>query len=261
MRKWLLVAIALLLAGTALYAGAVYLAEPAPRHAFFRDSFDVVAHRGGAALRPENTLAAFEHAASLGADVIEMDLRVTRDGAIVLMHDATVERTTGGKGRVDALTLAQLRELRVPALAEVFERLPAMRMNLEMKQFDAAQAEGLCALVRQHGMSPRVLVASAGDEPMQAFRRACPEVATALTASEARWFAALRDVYPLPAAALEIPDAVSYLVPAALARGLKVYVWTVNDPARMRELMQAGVSGIITDRPDLLLRLREERAE
>jgi len=112
--------------------------------------------------------------AALGADVLEMDLRVTADGAIVVIHDATVDRTTGGKGRVDCMTLGELRELRVPALAGVFERLPSVRMNLEMKQFGAAQTERLCALVRQHGMSPRVLVASAGNEPMQAFRRACP---------------------------------------------------------------------------------------
>jgi len=87
---------------------------PEPGHAFFRDEkpgVQVIAHRGGAGLRPENTLAAFQHAAQLGADVLEMDLRVAADGAIVVMHDATVERTTDGAGAVASLKLAELKRL------------------------------------------------------------------------------------------------------------------------------------------------------
>jgi len=157
---------ALLATGAVAYGVLAALAEPAPRHPFFDAARtpEVIAHRGGAALRPENTLAAFLHAVEVGADILEMDLRVTADREIVVMHDATVERTTDGRGAVAALTLAELRKLdagyrwtpdggasfpyrgrgiRAPALEEVFRRLPNARMNLEMKQFDAAQARAL----------------------------------------------------------------------------------------------------------------------
>ena len=93
---------------------AAMTARSAPNHPFFsglNSGITVIAHRGGANLRPENTLVAFEHAVSIGADVLEMDLRATADGSIVVLHDATVDRTTDGQGRVDALTLAELQKL------------------------------------------------------------------------------------------------------------------------------------------------------
>ena len=193
-----------------------------------------------------------------------MDLRVTADNVIVVMHDAAVDRTTNGKGLVSSFLLRDLLLLdaahhwpqykgtRVPMLAEVFERLPKMRMNLEMKQFTPAQAEALCAQVKRAGMEHKVLVAAFGDAPVHAFRRACPAVATAMTASEARSFAVVSRTYRLPAPGLEIPDGIADLSAAARRRNVKLYLFTVNDEKRMRELIEAGVAGIITDRPDLL---------
>ena len=193
-------------------------------------------------------------------------MRVTADNVFVVMHDPMVDRTTNGKGLVREKSLAELRVLdaghrwpqyrgkgiRVPTLAEVFERFPGARMNIEMKQFTPAQAEALCAQVKRAGMQRKVLVAAFGDEPVRAFRRACPEAATAMTASEARSFAVVSRTYRLPAPGLEIPDGIAELSAAARRRNVRLYLFTVNDEKRMRELIEAGVAGIITDRPDLL---------
>lgn len=275
----------MLAAGAAAYALLVTLAAPRAPRLYFENErgTQVIAHRGGAGLRPENTLAAFLHAAELGADVIEMDVRVTADGAIVVIHDATVDRTTDGSGAVAGLTLERLqaldagyrwspdggktfpyrgRGLRVPALEEVLARLPTMRMVVEMKQFEPPSAAALCALVRRSGMPRKVLVASFADSALRAFRGACPEVATSMSAFEARLFVTLRGLYTPAAAALQLPDRMGETVLVtpeliALARGrnVKLHAWTVNEEARQRELVRLGVDGIMTDWPDRLLAL------
>jgi glycerophosphoryl diester phosphodiesterase len=281
-----LVALALAALGVVLLA-----AKPAPQRAFFaaeERGTQVIAHRGGAQLRPENTLEAFAHAAALGADVLEMDVRATADGAIVVIHDATLERTTDGRGAVAALTLAQLRELdagyrwtadggrtypfrgrqvRVPGLAEVFERFPQARMNIEIKPAEPAFAGSLCASIRRSRRAHYVLVASMSEQALEAFRDACPEVATSMGPGEARWFlfahlARLTAATSPRAAALQIPYRLgervlpsAALVAAARGRNLRLHAWTVNDEERLRQLIAMGVDGIITDRPDLLLRL------
>ena len=263
------------------------VAGPAPSHPFFvahKQQVEVIAHRGGAGLRPENTLAAFRHAAALGADMLEMDLRATADGVIVVLHDATVDRTTDGHGRVDGLALELLRRLDagyrwtsdggqtfpfrgrailVPTLAEVLARLPQTRMTIEMKQQGAAFAVSVCALLRESGMTPKVLVASFDHATLKAFREDCPEVASSMSAREVRLFLAVRGAYTPPAPALHLPDrrgemllATLDIIAMARQRQLKVHVWTVNDEVRMRELLRLGVDGIITDRPDRLLYLR-----
>jgi glycerophosphoryl diester phosphodiesterase len=275
----------LLAAGAAAYALLALLGAPRSPHPYFEAErgTQVIAHRGGAGLRPENTLAAFQHAAELGAEIVEMDARVAADGAIVVIHDATVDRTTDGIGPVAALTLAELRRLdagyrwspdggrsfpyrgrglRVPALEEVLERVPSVRMVVEMKQFEPPSAAALCALVRRSGMQRKVLVASFAAGALRAFRGACPEVATSMSAFEARLFVTLRGLYTPAAAALQLPDRMGDTVLVtpemiALARGhnVKVHAWTVNDEARLRELVHLGIDGIMTDRPDRLLAL------
>jgi glycerophosphoryl diester phosphodiesterase len=287
-RKWLI--------GTLSVAGALaafgliaVTARPAPDHPYFAQSnprIHVIAHRGGAGLRPENTLAAFEHAVAVGADVLEMDVQPTADGAIVVIHDATVDRTTDGRGRVDSFTLEDLRkldaghnwsndggrthpvrgkEIRIPALAEVFSRFPRTRMIVDMKHGGAALARPLCELVRRSGMTEKALVASMNADAVAAFRAACPEVLTAMSAAEARVFhgfhlAGLEFAYTPPVMALLIPDRLrdrtlvtAALVEAARRRNVRVQVWTVNDGERMRQLAQIGVGGIMTDRPDRLM--------
>lgn len=290
-RKWPFVLLFLGVIVVATYATATGFARPAPDHHFFeadRAGTHVIAHRGGAGLRPENTLVALAHAVELGADIIEIDLQLTTDGKIVLMHDRTVDRTTDGHGFVAALSLHELRKLdagyhwssdggrshpfrgkgiRVPTLEEVFERLPDTRLNIEMKYAGADMAGPLCTLIRQSGAQHRVLVASMSEPAVVAFREECPGVATSMSRSEAWFFfgaqlASLEATYTPPVRALQIPDrlgdnviATPRLIAAAHRRNLKVHVWTINDVARMGELIRSGVDGIITDRPDQLLML------
>ncbi|HEX5612495.1 MAG TPA: glycerophosphodiester phosphodiesterase, partial [Burkholderiales bacterium] len=237
----------------------------------------------------ENTLEAFSHAVAVGADALEMDVRATADGSLVVIHDATVERTTDASGAVDALKLDQLQRLdagfrwsadggktfpfrgkgvRIPTVDEVFARFPDRRVNLEIKNPPgAAAAKPLCDRIRAHRMQERMLVASMSDEAIAAFRGACPEVATSLATSEGRAFvfasyAWLDSAYTPRGVALQVPDrlrdrvlATPGLVKAAHNRNLKIHAWTVNDEARMRELVAIGIDGIITDRPDLLARI------
>src|SRR3970040_315639 len=112
--KWLISTLSVAVAVAAVFGVIAVTARPAPNHPYFaagNPRIDVIAHRGGAGLRPENTLAAFSHAVAIGADVLEIDVQPTADGAIVCIHDATVDRTTDGQGRVDSFTLKELRKL------------------------------------------------------------------------------------------------------------------------------------------------------
>lgn len=291
MAAWWRIAALFVVLAAAAGAIAIFTARPAPDHSWFaagKPAPLVIAHRGGAGLRPENTLAAFSYAAAMGADVLEMDVQATADGAIVCIHDATVDRTTNGRGRVDSLRLEDLKKLdaghswsddggrtypfrgkgtRVPALEEVLAALPETRMIIEMKNPVPALAQSLCSLIRRFGMPQRRLVASMNEEAVAAFRRACPEIATAMTGGEARKFFSLHLLhlerfYSPPVRALLIPDRMRgetlptrRLIEAAHRRNLSVHVWTITGEDRMHELLQAGVGGIVTDRPDHLLAL------
>lgn len=262
--------------------------EPAREHLFFaRAGPLVIAHRGGAGLWPENTLHAFERAAELGADVVELDVRRAADGELVVIHDATVERTTDGRGPVAGLTLAELRRLdaahrwsadggktfplrgrgvRVPTLREVFEKLPRMRFNIEPKD-ESGAARSLCEAIRAHGASERVVVGSFRQSVIDEFRRACPGVATSAGPAEASKFLALYQAGLAPSyspamQALQLPEYAAGVrvltrgfVEAAHGRNLEVHAWTINDAADMRRLLDAGVDGIMTDYPDRLLAL------
>ena len=291
--------VALSLGAGALALGAAYgvlrlsASEPTPKHEFFARGPRgplVIAHRGGAGLWPENTLYAFGRARDLGADVIETDVRATADGALVVMHDATVERTTDGAGAVAALTLARLKRLdaghrftpdggrtfpfrgrgiTVPTLEEVFDALPEMRFNIEPKEGGPGLIKGLCRLVRGRGMAQKVLVGSFRAEVLEEFRRECPEVATSAGPAEASRFLAMQRAglarsYAPAMQALQVPEyaggvrvLTKEFIEAAHERNLEVHAWTINDVEDMRRLLEAGVDGVMTDYPDRLLALLE----
>lgn len=271
----------------------LWLVDPVPAHPFFAadEELLVIAHQGGNLIRPDNTMLAFDHAVALGVDVLEMDIHSTKDGVLVVIHDDTVDRTTDGNGRVSDLTLAELKQLdaayhwplddetqapyrgqgvTIPTLEELFTTYPDMRMNIEIKQVDPPIAEPFCALIRQYGMEEQVLVASFRQEAMLAFRDACPEVATSMVEAEIRPFFALNLVwlsglFQSPAEAFQVPERFGLpvvgetqvitprFVRAAQRHNIDVHVWTVNEQEQMERMIAAGVDGIITDRPDLLL--------
>jgi glycerophosphoryl diester phosphodiesterase len=252
----------------------------------------VIAHRGGAHLWPENTLHAFRAALALGADVLEIDVQATADGALVVLHDAAVDRTTDGRGRVDKLPLATVvtldaghdwtpdggrtfphrdRGLRVPTLAAVLAALPAARFLIEVKATAVGRTSELCRLLATAERRARVMVSSFDGGAVERFRRACPGIATGATPREVARFVAARAlrVVPLPAvpaAAMQLPEryrGVPVLTPdvlaAAHARGLAVHAWVFDDDDDLRRLVAMGVDGIVTDRPDRLLAILGRR--
>ncbi len=275
-----------------LYGGLAWSAgEPAPDRDFFKQQTRrplVIAHRGGAGLWPENTMFAFERARHSGVDVIETDVHETADGVLIVIHDPTLERTTDGTGRVNAMTLAEIKKLdaafrfstdggktfplrgsgiTIPTLQEVFSAFPEMRFNIEPKQNAPSPAKLLCRVIREHGMADRVVVGSFRQSTLDEFRRECPEVATSGSPTEVSKFlamykAGLANSYSPTMQALQVPEYAGGLqvltegfVAAAHARNLQVHAWTVNETSDMRRLLELGVDGIMTDYPDRLMSL------
>jgi glycerophosphoryl diester phosphodiesterase len=222
----------------------------------------VIAHRGYAAVAPENTLAAFRAALEAGADALEFDVRLTKDGHPIIMHDAAVDRTTNGHGPVASKTLAQIRALsanrrfaprfageKVPTLDEVLALARGRAMVLaELKDPDRARLPRILAeALARHDMKARALVISFHPGSLVRFRREAPDVPVGLLAypydPPARRALAVR-----ADAMLGFFGALDRrVVRATQAAGLEVYTWTVNDRAAMRRAARLGVDGIITD--------------
>lgn len=250
----------------------------------------LVAHRGGAALAPENTLPAFERAAALGADAFELDVRLTVDGVVVVFHDEDTARLTGEPGTIEARPLAEVRRLDAgasytpdagrsfpwrgrgiapPTLAQLLDRFPDVRMNVEAKAPDPAVAEALIEVVRAAGAVDRVCLGSQHDAQGERLRARLPEACHFLPESAATCHVmAARsegatgcpegwDVADLPlrleGTDLRVVD--RRTVDHLHRRGLAVFVWTVDDEGDMRAALADGVDGIMTDRPDLLARV------
>lgn len=271
---------------------ATQTGERAVDRAVFRQAkntnFLIFAHRGGGGLFPENTLEAFDYSAKMGVDVLELDVHATSDGTLVVMHDATVERTTNGAGKVSQMTFETLkkldagfqfsidggqtfpfrgRKIAVPTLEEIFAAFPETTFNIEPKQQTPSIIKPLCALVRERKMVDKTIVGSFNQTILDEFRRECPEVATSASPSEVSRFLAMAktgvgDAYSPPMQALQVPENLGALqvvskefVEAAHRRNLKVHVWTINETADMQRLIEMGVDGIMTDYPDRLLNL------
>ena len=254
----------------------------------------VIAHQGGDGVWPGNTMYAFEESVELGVDVLEMDAHITRDGQIVLMHDEEVDRTTDGTGLIETMTLAQLQELdaaykwssdesatfpfrgqglRVPALEELFRKFPRMRYVIEIKLTQNPIDKPLCDLIRRYNMQDKVMIASFHDEAMQNFRAVCPEIATSASRGEVTQFVLLGKAFLSSFVApqyqsiqppydqeesMNIPIMTERFIREAHAKNIRVEPWTVNDPELMRQYIEWGVDGIITDRPDLMIEVLEE---
>ncbi len=284
LKVWQIVLIAL----AAALGLAMLVSRRAPEHPYYRNAERplVIAHQGGDGLWPGDTLYAFQNAADLGVDVLEMDIHITRDGVLVTMHDETVDRTTDGSGGIESLTLAELKQLdagydwspdegrsfpyrgqgiTVPTLEEIFQAFPGQRMTIEIKQTNASMARPFCALIRKYDLQDRILVASFHDERLEEFRAECPEVATSSARSETTAFVLMTKpflgrLYSPPFHSLQVPKKSSGItvmtaafVRAAHERGLAVEPWTINDPEQMKLYIEWGVDGIITDRPDIML--------
>jgi glycerophosphoryl diester phosphodiesterase len=248
----------------------------------------IFAHRGGCALGPENTFAAFDLGLAAGADGLELDVHLSADGVPVVHHDATLDRTTSQSGPVAARTAAELAQLDagyrfardgaypfrqqgegIRSLREVLQRYRDIPIIIEMKVNSAQMGEAVARDVRLAHAIDRVCVAGYGARSAAAVQAAIPEIARSATHPEVR-LAVYRGLAGWP---VRDPDYGCYQVPErnglirivsprfirdAHEAGLKVQPWTIDEEADMRRLLAWGVDGLITNRPDLAVRVRDE---
>jgi glycerophosphoryl diester phosphodiesterase len=257
---------------------------------FFRqhDRPLVFAHRGGRALGPENTVIAFDLGMAAGADGLEFDVHLAADGRVVVIHDPTLERSTDAAGEVHAYTSAELAAVNaaprfgidlelpwtgaqagLPTLDEVLVRYPHASFIIEMKGERPALGPAVVEAVNRAGAGARVCLGSFSSAVLAAARQAGPELATSASREEALralqrswiWLSPGRVAYK----AFQIPERAGRLrvvspgfIRAVHRAGCAVHVWTVNDEADMRRLFDWGVDAIITDRPDVAAKVRDE---
>ncbi len=262
---------------------------PRPGRTYLAGAPMLGAHRGGSRLAPENTMVAFRDAVERWeADMLEMDVRLTRDGEVVVIHDETVDRTTDGRGPVFAFKLEELRRLdagyrfvdlegttsfrgkgvEVPRFEDVLTAFPHTRMNVETKETRVAAP--LVEIIRRHGAEDRVLLAAEHERwraPARGYRGPWGASRTQI------WLFLMLHRLPgggpyTPAAdVLQVPETwesrtivTDAFVRTAHRRNLPVHVWTVDDADDMRRLLALGVDGIQSDRPDVLARVLVELA-
>lgn len=251
----------------------------------------VFAHRGGMALGPENTLAAFDAGAAAGADGLELDVHLSADGVPVVHHDATLERTTNGVGSLGAKTAAELARLDaayhfrtgdgpatecrlrgqgigVPTLLEVLRRYPNLRVIVEMKDDLAALGEAVVRVTRAADAVERVCAAGFGPHAVRAVRAAEPALATGAHTDEVRC-ALYRSWLRWPARhcayqGFQVPEVAGRLrvvsprfVRHAHHARVRVDVWTVDLVDDMRRLLAWGVDGLISNHPHVAVRERD----
>src|SRR5215207_6940738 len=239
----------------------------------------IFAHRGASAYAPENTIAAFELALTQQADAIELDVKLSADGQVVVIHDPTVDRTTNGQGRVKDLSLTELRTFdagssfsekfhgeKIPTLVEVFEVVGKRTfINVELTNYNTPRdhlVETVCMLVKKHQLQKRILFLSFLGSNLSKARSFLPDVPRGLLALNgllgawARSFGFVFGKYQALHPYLKDMTQQEALRVHRLNR--RVHVWTVNDEQDMRRLFDWGVDGIFTDDAELALRVRAE---
>ena len=246
----------------------------------------ILAHRGGCALGPENTLAAFDLGLQAGADGLELDVHLSADGVPVVHHDTTLDRTTSRAGPLvkhSAADLAQIdagyrfaanggfpfrnQGVGIPSLRSVLLRYRDVPIVIEMKVDSPEMGEAVARDVLTAGAVDRVCIAGYGARSAAAARAALPAAASSATHPEAR-LAVYRGlagwpVRHVPYRVYQVPERIGLVrivsprfIRDAHMAGLKVQVWTVDDERDMRRLLDWGVDGLISDRPDLAVRVR-----
>jgi glycerophosphoryl diester phosphodiesterase len=251
------------------------------QHAFFANqqsgSVEILAHGAGQGVAPTNTLVALKQAFDDGADILEIDVQLTKDNVLVLHHDDTLDRTTNLSGAIADLTWSQIAsqdkggalqiggrsfagaDTSVARLDTALAAFPNARWNIEIKNDLPMAAQQLCAEIKRAGLTNAVLVPSFHDKAMAEFRRQCPDVATSMAPNEIRMFViaahlGLSRFVKTPAVAVQVPVSAGgfdltnpRFVAALKARNIKLHYWTINEPAQMETLIKAGADGLLTD--------------
>ncbi len=234
----------------------------------------VFAHRGASAYAPENTLSAFRLAADLGAQAIELDVKLTADGEVVVLHDQTLDRTTNGQGDLRHFTLAQIQKLdaggkfdskfageRIPTLREVFELLGGkFIINIELTNYASPHddlVQRVASLVKQYHLEESIIFSSFLPRNLVQIRRLCPEIPNGLLTLPGwkGWFHRLPIHFWIPFEALHpaAADVSPALVSILHQAGKRVHAWTVNDEKEMVRMFELGVDGLFSDDPKLAL--------
>jgi len=250
-----------------------------------RDRPLVFAHRGGSRLSPENTLAAFDRAVAEGVDGLELDVRLSRDGEVMVCHDARIDRTCDGTGAIAELMASELarvdagyrftpgdgthplrgRGFAVPTLREVLARYPERPLVVEMKDDTAAMARATVEVVREAGALGRVCLGAFSIAVLRHARRLAPgtassgsrdEVFRAIVCSRLGWLPPFRRYQALqvPEQRASIRVVTPRFVRAAHRSGVPVQVWIVDRADDIRRLLEWGVDAVITDRPDVAVK-------
>ena len=255
-----------------------------------------IAHRGGANIAPEETLTAFQKSANLGVDVLEFDVHMTSDNVPVVIHDATVDRTTNGEGNVNEMTLNEIKQLdagyhfqnrngeysyrgenvEIPTVEEVFQELPDQQFLIELKDTNdpdlyEPMIQEMWDLIQEYNMEDQVIIASFDHNINERFQEVSNnQVAIGAGEQEVTPYVALNilrlnslanvnaDALQLPKEQFGIDLVDSNLLEKSEERNIDVYYWTINNPETMRELIDKEVDGIMTDNPDILVDLLEE---
>jgi glycerophosphoryl diester phosphodiesterase len=219
----------------------------------------VIAHRGASADAPENTMAAFELALRQGADALELDVRLSRDGVPIVLHDPTLDRTTPLRGPAAAHTAGELRSARVPSLADVLSAFPRTPLLIDLKE--AAAQLAVRELLLSHSAVERCVVAGEDPAVLRGFRGTA--FATGACRTDIAWLygrAAFRlpprrvgyRLLSVPLQYRGLPVPTRWFLRAAGRLGCPVHVWTVDAPALARQLWSQGVAGILTNKPGVI---------
>ncbi|MDZ4676263.1 MAG: glycerophosphodiester phosphodiesterase [Oligoflexia bacterium] len=257
---------------------------------YLAGAFHVIAHRGGALEAPENTMAAFDHAAKIYNEMIfEIDVHRTRDGEVVVIHDDTLDRTTNGHGNVHDLNLVEIKKfdagyhfindgghpfrnknVRVPTLIEVLKTHPQSRMSIEIKRANPHFEDLVVKIVEDAGATDRVCLAGEHHNILSKARSASPRMCSGFSSREILQTLIFNrtgltfllpqegDVYQIPIEHKGIQVFSQKLINVAHKNKKAVHVWTINNQSIMAQLIKEGADGIITDAPSLLLKVARE---
>jgi glycerophosphoryl diester phosphodiesterase len=252
----------------------------------------VIAHRGSSGTAPENTLVAFAKANELGVDYLELDIQATSDQKLVVIHDLFLDRTTNGSGGpiyiYDYEFIKQLdagyrftldrgksypyrnKNIRIPTLDQVFKNFPQQKLIIEIKQYLPPIEKLLVDAIKEAKAEDRVIVSSFNHRVLKRFRALAPDIRTSSSNLEWKIFwilykLRLSFLYPFKAKLFLVPVFFNQttiisprFVEAVHAKKIELFVWTINEERKMKELVKLGVDGIVTDYPELLIRILEE---
>lgn len=258
----------------------------------------VIAHRGGAGLKPENTMSAFIHAVNLGVDMLEVDVRLTADGHLVTHHDSTIDRMSNGRGKIAQITYRQLKEFNfssgfnanitqpeeergaeewadITLLQDVLKDLDEVLLTVEIKDEEERgrrAADRLMKLIKKYSYQDKIIVGSFHDEVLSYLQNKYTEYIN-ISASKKKVakfvitnMVKLDRLFNFNITALQIPTcyhrfnlARPGLIKAAHRKNIAVHFWTVNEPTEMKRLIELNADGIMTDRPDILLDIIKQK--